>query len=94
LRIAELAMRHRLAGVFTLRQYAEAGGLMSCGPDWPTLERQLAQQVDRVLRGARPAELPMEQPGKFELVINVATAKAIDLAVPRALLLRADEVIG
>jgi putative ABC transport system substrate-binding protein len=93
-RVAELAIRHRLPGVFTLRQYAQAGGLMSYGPDWPTLERQLAQQVDRVLRGANPAELPMEQPSRFELVINQATAKAIGLAVPRPLLLRADEVIG
>ena len=93
-RIAELAIRHRLPGVFTLREYAEAGGLMSYGPDWPTLLRQLAQQTDRILRGARPAELPMEQPTRFELVINLATAKAIGLAVPRSLQLRADEMIG
>jgi putative ABC transport system substrate-binding protein len=93
-RIAELAIRHRLPGVFSLRGYAEAGGLMSYGPDWSTLLRQLAQQTDRVLRGARPADLPMEQPTHFELVINQATAKAIGLAVPRPLLLRADEVIG
>jgi putative ABC transport system substrate-binding protein len=92
--IAELAIQHRLPGVFTLREYAEAGGLMSYGPDWSTLLRQLAQQTDRVLRGARPAELPMEQPSRFDLVINQATAKAIGLAVPRPLLLRADEVIG
>ena len=79
--------------MFTLREYAEAGGLMSFGPDWSTLLRQLAQQTDRILRGASPAELPMEQPSKFELVVNLATAKSIGLAVPQPLLLRADEVI-
>ena len=93
-RIAELAIQHRLPGVFTLRQYAMAGGLMAYGPDFSTLLRQLAQQVDRILRGARPGEMPMEQPSKFELVINLATAKAIGLAVPQTLLLRADEVIS
>jgi putative ABC transport system substrate-binding protein len=93
-RVAELAIQHRLAGVFTLREYAVAGGLMSFGPSWSTLLRQLAQQVDRILRGARPGELPMEQPSKFEMVINLATAKAIGLAVPQTLLLRADEVIS
>jgi putative ABC transport system substrate-binding protein len=93
-RIAELATQHRLPGVFTLREYAVAGGLMAYGPDFWALLRQLAQQVDRVLRGARPGELPMEQPSKFELVINLATAKAIGLTVPQTLLLRADEVIS
>jgi putative ABC transport system substrate-binding protein len=93
-RIADLAIRHRLPGVFTLREYAEAGGLMAYGPDWSTLLRQLAQQTDRILRGARPGELPMEQPSKFELVINLATAKAIGLTVPQTLLLRADELIS
>lgn len=93
-RVAELAIRHRLPGVYTLREYAEAGGLMAYGPDWPTLLRQLAQQTDRVLRGARPADLPMEQPTRFELVINLATAKALELAIPPALRLRADELIG
>jgi putative ABC transport system substrate-binding protein len=93
-RIAELAIRHRLPGVFSLRGYAEAGGLMSYGPDYWKLLRQLAQQTDRILRGARPAELPMEQPTRFELVINLATAKAIELAIPPALRLRADELIG
>jgi putative ABC transport system substrate-binding protein len=93
-RIAELAIQHRLPGVFTLRQYAEAGGLMSYGPDWSTLERQLAQQTDRILRGARPGELPMEQPSKFELVVNLTTAKALGLTLPQALLVRADQLIG
>jgi putative tryptophan/tyrosine transport system substrate-binding protein len=93
-RIADLAVQHRLPGVFTLRQYAQAGGLMSYGPEWSTLERQLAQQTDRILRGARPADMPMEQPSRFDLVINLASAKAIGLSVPRPLLLRADELIG
>jgi putative ABC transport system substrate-binding protein len=92
-RIAELAIQHRLPGVFSLRGYAEAGGLMSYGPDYWELLRQLARQVDRVLRGASPAELPMEQPSRFELVVNLATAKALGLAIPQPLLLRADEVI-
>jgi putative tryptophan/tyrosine transport system substrate-binding protein len=78
----------------SLREYAVAGGLLSYGPDWSTLLRQLAQQVDRILRGARPGELPMEQPSRFELVFNLATAMAIGLAVPQTLLLRADEVIS
>ncbi|MCW5659290.1 MAG: ABC transporter substrate-binding protein [Burkholderiaceae bacterium] len=93
-RIADLAIRHRLPGVFTLREYAEAGGLMAYGPDWSMLLRQVAQQVDRILRGARPADLPMEQPSRFEFVINVAAAKAMGMSIPRPLLLRADELIG
>jgi putative ABC transport system substrate-binding protein len=67
---------------------------MAYGPDWSTLLRQVAQQVDRILRGARPADLPMEQPSRFEFVINVATAKAMGMSIPRPLLLRADELIG
>lgn len=92
-RVAELAIQHRLPGVFTLREYAEAGGLMAYGPDWPTLLRQLAQQTDRILRGARPGELAMEQPSKFELVVNLATAKAIGVTIPQSILVRADESI-
>jgi putative ABC transport system substrate-binding protein len=92
-RIAEMALRHRLPGVFTLKEYAEAGGLMSYGPDWSVLERQHAGYVDRILRGAKPAELPIEQPTKFELVINLQAAKAIGLTISQLLLHRADEVI-
>ncbi|MEO8410841.1 MAG: ABC transporter substrate-binding protein [Propionivibrio sp.] len=91
--IAELAVKHRLPGVFTLREYAEAGGLMSFGPSWPALLQQHARYVDRILRGANPADLPIEQPTKFELVMNLKTAKALGLAIPPALLVRADEVI-
>lgn len=92
-RIAELALTHRLPGVFTLKEYAVAGGLLSYGPDYPTLERQHARFVDRILRGANPADLPIEQPMKFELVVNRKTAKDLGLIVPQSLLLRADEVI-
>lgn len=92
-RIAELAVKHRLPGVFTLREYAEAGGLMSYGPDWSQLLQQHARYVDRILRGASPADLPIEQPTKFELLINLRTAAALGLTIPRPMLLRADEVI-
>ncbi len=92
-RIAALALQHRLPGVFTLREYAAAGGLMSYGPDWPTILKQLAQQVDRILRGANPGGLPMEQPTRFDLVLNLHTAKALDLVMPQPLLRRADELI-
>ena len=92
-RIAELAIQHRLPGVFTLREYAEAGGLMSYGPDFPSIERQIAQQVNRVLRGTKPGDLPMEQPTRFDLVLNRRTASALGLAFPQALLQRTEEVI-
>ena len=91
--IAELALQHRLPGVFTLREYAAAGGLMSYGPDISAMARQLAQQVDRILRGAKPGDLPMEQPSRFDLVLNLRTAKALGLAMPQPLLQRADELI-
>jgi putative ABC transport system substrate-binding protein len=92
-RIAELALKHRLPGVFTLREYALAGGLMSYGPDYAVLERQHARYVDRILRGAKPADLPIEQPTKFDLAVNLGTAKALGIPVPQSLRLRADELI-
>jgi putative tryptophan/tyrosine transport system substrate-binding protein len=92
-RIARLAVKHRLPGVFTLREYAEAGGLMSYGPVWPQLLRQHARYVDRILRGASAAELPIEQPTQFEFVINLNTAAALGLKIPQSLLLRADDKI-
>ena len=73
-------------------EYALAGGLMAYGPDYPSLERQHAGYVDRILRGAKPGDLPIAQPTKFDLVINVGTAKALGLAVPQSLLVRASEV--
>jgi len=92
-RIAALAARHRLPSVGGLTGFAEAGGLMSYGTNLPEHFRQAAKYVDKILKGARPAELPVEQPTKFELVINLKTAKALDLKLPQSLLLRADRAI-
>jgi putative ABC transport system substrate-binding protein len=92
-RIAELALRYRLPTFFNWRVHVEAGGLMSYGPDYSDLVRRAAIYVDKILRGAKPGDLPVEQPTKFELVINMKTAKAIGLTIPHSLLLRADQVI-
>ncbi len=92
-RFAELAVKHRLPTVVGAREYAEAGGLASYGTDYPDLFRHAATFVDKILKGARPGDLPMEQPTKFELVINLKTAKALGLTIPPALLQRADHVI-
>jgi putative tryptophan/tyrosine transport system substrate-binding protein len=92
-RIADLAVMHRLPTVAQAKEYAEAGGLVSYGPDYPDQFRQAAVYVDKILRGAKPSDLPVEQPTKFELVINLKTAKALGLTIPPSVLLRADEVI-
>jgi putative ABC transport system substrate-binding protein len=92
-RQVEFAMRNRLASVFALREWAEAGGLLSYGPSITGMFRRAAEMVDRLARGAKPAELPIEQPTKFELVINLATAKTLGLDIQPTLLARADEVI-
>jgi putative ABC transport system substrate-binding protein len=92
-RLAELATKHRLPAVCGFRDYAEAGALMSYGPSLPDLGRRAATFVDKIFKGAKPADLPVEQPTKFELVINLKTAKALGLPIPPSLLARADQVI-
>ena len=92
-RLADAAMMHRLPSVSTQAPWAEAGGLMSYGPHLPDVYRRAATYVDKIFKGARPADLPLEQPTKFELVINARTAKALGVTPPRSLLLRADHVI-
>jgi putative tryptophan/tyrosine transport system substrate-binding protein len=93
IKISNLAVDAQLPTVCNYREYAQAGCLMSYGPSFPTLWRRAADHVDKILRGAKPGEIPVEQPTKFELVINLATTKALGLTVPPSLLARADEVI-
>jgi putative ABC transport system substrate-binding protein len=92
-RIHTLSLAVRLPTIYSLRDNVEAGGLMSYGPNNPDLFRHAADYVDKILRGAKPADIPVEQPTKFDFVINLTTAKALGLAIPESFLLRADEVI-
>ena len=93
-RIADHAAKQRLPTVSGIREYVEAGGLMAYGPSFPDMYRRAAYYVDRILKGTKPADLPVEQPMKFELVINLQTAKQIGLTIPQSVLYRADKVIG
>ena len=92
-RLADLASTHRLPTIYEFRAFAAAGGLMSYGADFSDIYRRAAAYVDRLLKGARPADLPVERPTKLELVINRKAAKALGLEVPQALLQQADQVI-
>jgi putative ABC transport system substrate-binding protein len=92
-RLIELASLTRLPAIYELREYPAAGGLMSYGPNYSALFRKAARHVDKILRGAKPADLPVEQPTEYEFVINLKTAKALGLSIPKSVLVRADEVI-
>jgi putative ABC transport system substrate-binding protein len=92
-RVAELAIKHRLPTMSTLKEVTEAGGLMSYAPNFEDLFRRGAIYVDKILKGSKPADLPVEQAAKFELVINLKTAKALGLTIPPSLLARADQII-
>ena len=91
--LVEFAAKKRLSTMFTNRDYVMAGGLMSYAPNFSEMFRHAAQYVDKILKGARPGDLPVEQPTKFELVVNLKTAKALGLTIPQSMLLRAEEVI-
>ena len=92
-RIPDLAARARLPAMYLLREQVTVGGLISYGPNFDELFRRGAVYVDKILKGAKPADLPVEQPTKFYLVINLKTAKALGITIPQSLLLRADELI-
>jgi putative ABC transport system substrate-binding protein len=92
-RIADLARTHRLPAIAWVRAFAEGGLLMTYGPDELTLYRRTAYYVDRIVKGTKPADLPVEQPTKFEFVINLTTAQALGITMPPSLLLLADEMI-
>lgn len=89
----KLAEKHKLPAAYPWRGFVEIGGLISYSADFAEINRRVAVYVDKILKGAKPADLPIEQPTKFELVLNLKTAKALGLTIPQAVLLRADQVI-
>ena len=91
--VTTLAAKHRLPAMYYLREFVDAGGLMAYGPDLAMMTRRAAEYVDKILNGARPGDLPIEQPTKFELVVNLKTAKTLGITIPQSILVRADEVI-
>ena len=91
--IVALAAKHRLPAMYNAREFVEAGGMIAYGANIDDLNRRGAIYVDKILKGAKPGDVPVEQPTKFELVINLETAKALDLTIPQSLIYRADEVI-
>ena len=91
--INTLALSARLPTIYGSREYVDAGGLVSYGPNWTDIFRRAADYVDKILRGTRPGDIPVEQPTKFDLVVNLKTSKALDLELSPSLLARADEVI-
>jgi len=92
-RLAQTALKYGMPGIYWAREYAQDGGLLTYSPDMTELRRRAATFVDKILKGARPSDLPVEQPTKYELVINLKTAKALGLTIPPSLLVRADEII-
>jgi putative ABC transport system substrate-binding protein len=92
-RIVALAAKHRLPSIYGLREFVDAGGLMAYGPDRAAMFRRAADYVDKIIKGAKPGDLPIEQPTQFQLVINLKTAKTLGLTIPESILVRADEVI-
>ena len=92
-RIITFSLSARLPMIFNARSFVQASGLMSYGPNFSDLFRRTAELVDKILRGTKPGDIPVEQPSRFELVINLTTAKALGLTIPESFLLRADEVI-
>src|SRR5262249_37744674 len=91
--VVDLAAKYRLPAVYPIRDFVDDGGLMSYGPLWADIYRRAATYVDKLLKGAKPGDLPVEQPTKFELVINLKTAKTLGVTIPQSILTRADEII-